>query len=177
LLHPPLQRIGHRVPRTQIPCPRDAEQGHARAQCKLGLCYDNGDGVEKNLAEAFRWYRKAAEQGNAWAQFKRGFCYAKGDGVEKNPVEAVRWYRKAAEQGNAWAQNNLGSCYEKGTGVVQNDAQACVHYLIANALGATDTELMQDNLRRIRAWLPGEQYAEAQQAATEWVVKFRAVAR
>ena len=41
-----------------------AEQGNAIAQCNLGVMYDNGKGVEKNLTEAMKWYRKAAEQGN-----------------------------------------------------------------------------------------------------------------
>ena len=45
-----------------------AEQGDAKAQYNLGVCYANGDGVQKNLKQAVFWYRKAAEQGNAFAQ-------------------------------------------------------------------------------------------------------------
>lgn len=41
-----------------------AGQGDANAQHALGVMYDNGKGVEKNLTEAMKWYRKAAEQGN-----------------------------------------------------------------------------------------------------------------
>ena len=41
-----------------------AEQGYATAQHNLGVMYANGEGVEKNLTEAMKWYRKAAEQGN-----------------------------------------------------------------------------------------------------------------
>ena len=41
-----------------------AEQGNAIAQYGLGLIYANGEGIEKNLTEAMKWYRKAAEQGN-----------------------------------------------------------------------------------------------------------------
>lgn len=44
-----------------------AEQGNAEAQYSLGVCYRCGDGVEKNLEEAIKWYRKAAEQGYAKA--------------------------------------------------------------------------------------------------------------
>lgn len=40
-----------------------AEQGNAEAQYSLGVCYRCGDGVEKNLEEAIKWYKKAAEQG------------------------------------------------------------------------------------------------------------------
>ena len=43
-----------------------AEQGNAAAQCKLGVCYDNGTGVEKDEQKAVEWYQKAAEQGYAY---------------------------------------------------------------------------------------------------------------
>ena len=45
-----------------------AEKGDADAQCKLGVCYLHGEGVEKDEHEAVKWYRKAAEQGNADAK-------------------------------------------------------------------------------------------------------------
>ena len=45
-----------------------AEQGNADAQCHLGWCYYNGQGVTKDFQEAVKWYRKAAEQGNAKGQ-------------------------------------------------------------------------------------------------------------
>ena len=41
----------------------------AEAQYKLGVCYDKGQGVDKNNLEAFQWFQKAAEQGHANAQF------------------------------------------------------------------------------------------------------------
>ncbi|MDR1962594.1 MAG: zinc-ribbon domain-containing protein [Planctomycetaceae bacterium] len=36
------------------------EQGNTNAQCNLGLCYYNGDGVSKDFEEAFKWIRIAA---------------------------------------------------------------------------------------------------------------------
>ena len=38
-----------------------AEQGDAQAQFKLGICYFNGYGIDKDFKEATYWYRKAAE--------------------------------------------------------------------------------------------------------------------
>ena len=105
-----------------------AEQGHAGAQCNLGLCYFSGEGVEKNLTEAIKWFKKAAEQGYAEAQYYLGFCYENGWGVEKNFSEAVKWYTKAAEQGYAEAQCNLGICYENGIGVEKNYTEAVKWY-------------------------------------------------
>ena len=49
---------------------KSAEMGYAPAQCKLGDCYANGQGVEEDEAKAVQWYRKAADQG-----------YAEGPGI------------------------------------------------------------------------------------------------
>ena len=45
-----------------------AKIGHAKAQCHLGRFYYRGDGVEKDLSEAFKWYFKSADQGYPMAQ-------------------------------------------------------------------------------------------------------------
>ncbi len=42
--------------------------GYAEAQYNLGLCYGNGDGVEKSYEEAVKWLRKAATQGHTEAK-------------------------------------------------------------------------------------------------------------
>src|SRR3989442_845365 len=41
-----------------------AENGSADAMNDLAICYENGDGVKKNLGKAFYWFQKAAENGN-----------------------------------------------------------------------------------------------------------------
>ena len=46
----------------------EAEQGDAEAQYHLGCCYQFGDGVIKNKAEAAKWFRKSAKQGYIQAQ-------------------------------------------------------------------------------------------------------------
>ena len=46
-----------------------AEQGHAEAQCNLGRCYSDGDGVAMDKKKAVEWFTKAAKQGYAGAQF------------------------------------------------------------------------------------------------------------
>ena len=84
-----------------------AEQGNAGAQCGLGFCYEEGQGVPQNYREAVKWYRKAAEQGDANAQYNLGYCYENGKGVTQNRSEAVKWWRKAAKQGETYAQEWL----------------------------------------------------------------------
>lgn len=44
-----------------------AEQGDADAQRALGIYYETGKGISKNIGEAVKWYRKAAEQGDVLA--------------------------------------------------------------------------------------------------------------
>ena len=105
-----------------------AEQGNARGQYNLGVCYEFERGVTKNITEAVKWYRKAAEQGHARAQYNLGLCYDNGSGVTKDYAEAVKWYRKAAEQGLAQAQCNLGYCYENGQGVTKDINEAVKYY-------------------------------------------------
>ena len=39
-----------------------AEKGHTVALCQLGVMYENGNGVAKDLNEAEKWYMKALEQ-------------------------------------------------------------------------------------------------------------------
>ncbi len=86
--------------------------------------YAEGDGVQKDLAQAVVWYKKSAEKRNKDAQFFLGCCYFNGEGVEKNAAKAVEWYRKAAEQGDAMSQHSLSLCYFNGEGVQKDDAQA-----------------------------------------------------
>ena len=105
-----------------------AEQGDAEAQNEVGICYINGQGVERDDTQAAEWFRKATEQGDAVAQYNLGVCYNEGKGVAQDDTQAVEWYRKAAEQGYAEAQYNLGVCYANGLGVVQDHNQAIEWY-------------------------------------------------
>ena len=105
-----------------------AEEGNAEAQFGVGLCYENGRGVERDLTQAAIWYRKAAEQNLDEAQFNLGNLYLNASGVPKDPVEAVRWFRRAAEQDMPHAQVNLGYSYETGSGVARDAVKAVAWY-------------------------------------------------
>ena len=81
-----------------------ADKGDPAAQYYYGLSFFEGNGTEKNLAEAAKWFRSAAEQGHIEAQFKLGVCYELAWGVEGNRSEALTWYLRAAEGGSVEAQ-------------------------------------------------------------------------
>ena len=80
----------------------------------LGNCYRDGIGVDKDMKEAVKWYRKAAEQGEAEAQYQLGISLLNGKGTAKNPKEAADWFEKAAEQDNLDACYEIGRAYERG---------------------------------------------------------------
>jgi TPR repeat protein len=105
-----------------------AAANDAAAQHFVGVAYANGRGVKKDVAEAVKWYQKAADQGYGNAAFNMGLLYKNGRDVPKDEAEAVRWYRKAAEQGFADAQNNLGLAYANGQGGLAKDAAEAVRW-------------------------------------------------
>ena len=70
--------------------------------------YLMGNGVQKDDAEALKWYRASAEQGYALAIFHLGMRYKKGQGVAQDPTEAYKWLSLAAARGIAEATDILG---------------------------------------------------------------------
>ncbi len=119
---------------------RLAEQGNAEAQNALAACYYYGWCVNKDYAEAARWYRLAAEQGHDGAQYKLGKCYDAGCGVSKDIAEAARWFRLAAEQEHAEAQCRLGAWYLDGIGVGKDEKQAGEWLNMAAGKGNTEAK-------------------------------------
>ncbi|GAB4391216.1 MAG: hypothetical protein Tsb005_00040 [Gammaproteobacteria bacterium] len=49
---------------------RGANAGHVRAMYNLGVMFQKGEGVERDLAAAAMWYKKAGDQGDSKAQAK-----------------------------------------------------------------------------------------------------------
>jgi TPR repeat protein len=81
-----------------------AEQGHAKAQTKLGMAYQQGRGVDRDIDESIRWMRKAAEQGHAKAQFELGVAYRDGKGAPRDEVLALMWMFLSQEKGGIVAR-------------------------------------------------------------------------
>ena len=75
-----------------------AEQGYPLAECQVGYFYYDGLGVEKNLAKAVWWTRRAADHGDRDGQCNLAWFYEDGIGVERDMEQAAFWYRQAALQ-------------------------------------------------------------------------------
>lgn len=103
---------------------RLAENGDAAGQFHMGMAYDSGTGVEKDLAKALDWYRKAAAQGHGNAMIQLGHHYEAGSGVGKDTTMAAEWFEKArstpeksAADWNLVRLSRGGSIKEKYVGI------------------------------------------------------------
>jgi TPR repeat protein len=68
-----------------------AQKGDPNAAYNLAVIHEHGDGVAKNLTDAFKWYRMAAEKGDRASQSRLGTMYLNGEGTAKNEKEGWRW--------------------------------------------------------------------------------------
>lgn len=115
-------------------CARAAAHSNAQAQCNLGWCYHDGDGVAQSYDEAIKWWKLAAENEvapNAVAMYMTGMGLENGQGIAKDLVAAVSYFRRAAEMGDSAAQLKLGWCYEFGQGIETSVVEAARWYQAA----------------------------------------------
>ncbi|KHM51894.1 hypothetical protein NZ47_08010 [Anaerovibrio lipolyticus] len=84
-----------------------SKKGYPMGQYNLAVNYENGQGVEKDLATAFELYKAAAEKGMIDAIYKIGICYYTGYIVGKNHNEAIKWFKRGAEKKHVSSQTML----------------------------------------------------------------------
>lgn len=125
-----------------------AKDGYARAQNALGVCHENGHGVEKSEDEAVVWYRFAAEGGYDLAFVNLGNCYRYGRGLAKNEENAFACYLTAAENGFAHAQCIVANCYFDAELVARNIPEAMKWYEKAALQGESEA---MERINAIRA--------------------------
>ena len=110
------------------------------SQCLLGIMYEKGVGVEKDISKAIDWYTKAANKGMAEAQYRLGRLYYFGKEVKRDPKKAAEWFDKAAQQGIGKAQYYLGKMYLKGDGVPKELRKARRWLRLAADKGVADAK-------------------------------------
>lgn len=94
-----------------------AKAGNLEAQILIADLYFSGLGVERDVAEAAKWYRPSAEQGNPVAQNNLASCIA-----DENPEKAIKWLIASAEQDFPFAQYALGDIYSGEIDYFPNDS-------------------------------------------------------
>ncbi len=104
-----------------------AEQGQAEAQFSLGVLYALGQGVQADLAEAVRWYSRAAEASGAAARYNLGEKY--NQGVPGRSVDDARsWIAALSRLGEASSPLAVGSDYHFGAQGLPKDAERAYHW-------------------------------------------------
>ncbi|KAJ6636176.1 DAP3-binding cell death enhancer 1 [Pseudolycoriella hygida] len=82
---------------------------HASAAFNLGICYEEGIGVEKNLQMALECYTLASSLGHAKALYNLGVFHARGlADLPKNRETARQYFTEAAKLGVNEAKKALG---------------------------------------------------------------------
>ena len=147
---------------------KSAEQGNTTAQNRLGLLYNQGQGVPQDRLLAKQWFEKSAEQGDAGAQVNLGTLYLLGQGALESDQMALFWFRRAAEQQEALAFAKLGFMYEHGRGIPQDFIQAHMWYTLSAGRGEKRALVSRDQLAK---QMTPAQVATAQQLAREWKPK------
>lgn len=78
---------------------------HPGATFNLGVCYELGMGVRKNMEKAMKCYRSAAAMGHSKAMYNLGVFYARGfGGLKKNRKAANECFVAAATSGSSEAK-------------------------------------------------------------------------
>ncbi len=116
---------------------RRAEAGYTEAMCNLGLAYEKGVGVPKDLKQALARYEKPAKLGLARGMHHLGILYANDDmRRDFNPQEAFRCQMLAAKKGDIRAQITLAEYYENGFSLHPDFDSAKTWYEAASAKGS-----------------------------------------
>ena len=80
----------------------------------LATRYENGQGVKRGQAEAFRLYRQAGEAGNVVALANAARMLEYGNGIPKDEAGAVALYKRAVEGGDVPSISKLVPHYATG---------------------------------------------------------------
>ena len=117
-----------------------AKAGNAHAQFEMGRRLTLGTGVSVDMAEAAKWFEKAANQQMPQAQYSLANLYEKGKGVKQDLQVARLWYQRAAENGNIKAMHNLAVIYAEGGLGMPDFTQASRWFVRAADHGLKDSQ-------------------------------------
>jgi serine/threonine-protein kinase len=89
-------------------CRRGCDAGTAAACTRLGVLYNSGRGLAKDVAQAGEFYEKGCNAGDAAGCNNLGTLFEYGlIGIDKDPARAAALYRRACSGGDAQGCANL----------------------------------------------------------------------
>ena len=89
---------------------KSAEQGNATAQNRLGLLYNQGQGVPQNPLLAKQWFEKAAERGTLVLKSISAPSISSGKGRSKATKWRCSGFAERQNSKRCWPSRNWGSC-------------------------------------------------------------------
>ncbi|KAI8840377.1 hypothetical protein BJ741DRAFT_597160 [Chytriomyces cf. hyalinus JEL632] len=111
------------------------DAGSVECISQLGLLYQKGTGVEKDVKKAVELFEKAVSLGCSLGCYYLGTLHEDGyDGILKDLSKAATFFEQAVqlEDGSsAAAKRNLARLYDKGIGVEQSHELSLQYYLEA----------------------------------------------
>lgn len=124
-----------------------AEQGDAKAQSQLALCYYNGDGIPADIPKALDLYRKAAAQNEPAAQFAIAeFHYNGAHGFPQDQKEAFSLFLNSAKHDYPFAIRSVTLCYYYGSGTTADIQAGYLWYKKLLQLKGQDAAIAQYTL-------------------------------
>lgn len=126
---------------------------NADAQFLYARMVENGQGVEKNVEEALKYYRLAAAQDLRKAKKHVQRLEAQQESDTGGSV-ALQWYLPAAKEGDTEAQYNLAYMYETGWGVPVDEAEAAKWYRKAADMQHDQAQMRLGLMRMTGAGVP-----------------------
>lgn len=146
----------------------EANAGQPGAAFYVATRYQFGRDVQKDLGQAFTWYKKAADQGVAAAQLNVGRMLADGMGTTKNESQARNYLEKAASHGDNRASFNLALMEEQQ----KNYLNAYQWYELSTRDGMLDNKVInmsETKKTALAANLTPEQIRQAVDRADQWI--------
>ncbi|KAK8844443.1 hypothetical protein M9Y10_024301 [Tritrichomonas musculus] len=114
---------------------RSSEAGNCYSSLLLGLLYESGIEVPKDIPKSISLYEKSAMQGNGRGIQRIGTMHDFQDEYEHDYSLAAKYYERAAELNDYDALSCLGHLYRNGKGVTKDYNKAFEYYEKAANLG------------------------------------------
>lgn len=111
-----------------------------------GLCYLNGDGIEKDIQKALDFLKKATDLGYDVSRTYLAECYLKGALVPKDLKKGYELYYLSAESGSISSLIQVGYMLHYGIGVEKNEEKAKEYFEMIALNEDIETQFMLGNL-------------------------------
>nr|XP_035921674.1 protein sel-1 homolog 2 isoform X8 [Halichoerus grypus] len=109
---------------------------------KMGIKILQQSKSQKQKAEAYMFFAKAADMGNLKAMEKMADALLFGNFGMQNITAAIQLYESLAKEGSYKAQNALGFLSSYGIGMEYNQAKALIYYTFGSAGGSMMSQMI-----------------------------------